>query len=570
MVPEAQHFVSLLSPYIHAYGYWVAFFGIMLENAGIPIPAETTLVILSFFASQGALNIRLVIPIAILGDTVGDNIGFFIGRTGGRRLMEKFGPYVRLDIGKLDAMEALFREKGARTVFTAHFFSTTRFIAAFAAGVSHMPYRKFLAVNVAAAVVFVTLVTGISYYFGSNLDATLRIFHLFRIAGLTVAVLLVTAYLYRFYLRKRHLYGRLGLKIISLAIAASVVFGFAFYAISGALIVLPYTGKYAGAPNGIADGIEVNVEQGFISDIEGRNIIITALGEPAVTLSGTGVVNLTIRNIKTDETAVRVSKGRTARPIALDGLTFNLTVDVREKAVVRLTPERESRKKFVWAAAGDTRDWGPVFGSLVDSINGRNPAFVIHAGDFVKEGDRRNYRAFLTAVSDMSIPLYTCPGPREVSDNGATAYGKTFGPMNYSFTYLNSAFIVLDTAAPMDKTEFGWLTAELEKSKGRNIFIVTYRAPVDNADFTGLLSSYGVKAVYSVKESGAIGPATGKVRYFFLERTSGKGYFYILTRVNGKEVYFEKVGVIPKGLTTVDRIILAYEDLKRRLVRFIE
>jgi len=164
MNTEAQHFINILSPYIHSYGYLTAFFGMMLENAGIPVPAETALIILSFFAGQGFLKIWLIIPIAIIGDTVGDNIGFWIGRFGGRRLVEKYGHYVHIDRDKLAAMESLFKEKGGRTVFTAHFFSTTRITAALTAGISHMQYKRFMVFNAAAAGAFVGLVAGTTFY----------------------------------------------------------------------------------------------------------------------------------------------------------------------------------------------------------------------------------------------------------------------------------------------------------------------------------------------------------------------------------------------------------------------
>jgi membrane protein DedA with SNARE-associated domain len=568
MGPEAEHFINLLSPYIHAYGYWVAFFGIMLENAGIPVPAETTLVILSFFASQGALKIWLVIPIAILGDTVGDNIGFFIGRTGGRRVLEKLGPFFRIDKARLEAMEALFREKGARTVFTAHFFSTTRFAAAFAAGVSQMPYPRFLAVNVAAAAVFVTMVAGATYYFGANLDSTLRFFHLFRLAGLVVAVLLATAFLYHFYLRKKHLYRRLGLKIISASIAASIIFGLAVYTVSGALIVLPHTGKYAGQKEGMADGIDVGVERGFISNIDGRNVLVTALGEPVITLAGKGKVNLTVRNIRAYETTAKVSSGvLEERPIALDSLTLNFIVEAREKTVVRLSPKKAYRS-FGWAAAGDTRDWGPVLNALVASLNEKGPAFAIHAGDFVEDGERRKYRAFLDRVGGLALPLYTCPGAREMSDRGEKVYGELFGPANYSFDYRGSTFIVLDTTKLISGAGFAWLEEELKKAQGGNIFVITYHAPADDPVFAGLLSRYGVKAVYSIKGGGA--DTAGKVRYISLAHVPGKGYSYILTRVDGKEASFEEVAVVPKGLTAIDRLVLAYEDLLRRIAGYVD
>ncbi|MCL4310610.1 MAG: DedA family protein [Actinomycetota bacterium] len=229
MSPEAQHHINLIAPWVRSYGYFVAFFGMMLENAGIPVPAETALIILSFFASQSVLKIWLVIPIAILGDACGDNIGFFIGRFGGRPLVEKYGRYVRIDKEKLDYMETLFKEKGGRTVYSAHFFATTRITAALIAGISHMKYKRFLGFNLAAAASFVTLVGTTTYLFGKNLDAVLRIFHIFRLAGFVVVALIVVFFLYRYYQKKKHVSKHLGKKLIAGTAIIAILLGILYY-----------------------------------------------------------------------------------------------------------------------------------------------------------------------------------------------------------------------------------------------------------------------------------------------------------------------------------------------------
>ena len=225
MSPEAQHYIDLLAPYVQSFGYFVAFFGMMVENAGIPVPAETALITLSFFASQGVLKIWLIIPIAILGDTAGDNIGYAVGRFGGRPLVDRYGKYIRLDRKKLDEMEELFREKGGRTVYFAHFLASTRISAALIAGVSHMRYRRFLAFNAAAAATFVTLVAGITYSFGSNIDAALKFFRIYRWAALVVLAVIAAWFLYRYYRKNKDTHRYLGLKIVAVftAVAAAAI-----------------------------------------------------------------------------------------------------------------------------------------------------------------------------------------------------------------------------------------------------------------------------------------------------------------------------------------------------------
>ena len=570
MSTEAQHFVNLLSPYIHSYGYLVAFFGMMLENAGIPVPAETALIVLSFFAGQGLLKIWLVIPIAIVGDAVGDNIGFWIGRLGGRRLVEKYGRYVRIDKAKLEAMESLFSEKGGRTVFTAHFFSTTRITAALIAGISHMRYKRFLAFNVAAAGVFVTLVAGATFYFGKNLDATLRFFHLFRLVGLSIAVVLVTAYLYRFYQQKKHLHKRLGIKIIAATTVTSILVGLLVYAISGALIIVPRTGAYAGLTHGSVRGASFTVERGFISDIENDGVLVTALGLPAIKFQNIrrkAFVTLTVGNIGARETVAK-SSSAVRKPVALDSLTLSMGVSLEpgRRTEVALAP-RVTTKRFDFAVAGDTRDAGPVFDQLVSAVNSKRPAFVIHAGDFVKDGEKRKYRGFLDQIAALREPIFTAVGVHELLDKGGPTYGKLFGPRNYSFAYQGSTFVILDTSKESIKdVDLGWLEGELRKAKGsRNLFIVTYAIPFGSNRFDELLAEFNVKAVYAVKTMGGEHPPATRAELQLLEHQPQARYLYKLVTVDQNKLSDVDIKITPRGLSFVQKVMLRAEELKREI-----
>jgi len=574
MSGEAQHFISLLSPYIRAYGYWVAFFGMMLENAGIPVPAESALIVLAFFAGQGVLKIWLVIPIAILGDVIGDNMGFFIGRLGGRRLVERYGRYVRIDKQKLDAMDALFREKGGRTVFTAHFFATTRITAALTAGISHMPYPRFLKFNVAAAATFVTLVALVTYHFGKNLDATLRFFHLFRLTGLVIVTLIVTIYLYRYWQREKDRREKLGLKIIMAATTGAVLFGLAVYTISGALILLPRAGKSAGLTEAAINRVPVTVKQGFISDIGPRSVLITALGDPQIVFGPGGkqqsVNQVTVRNIWARRTDV-VGRQLAGRPLALDDLTLNFAVAVKQGVNSKIILEpKPAADRFGFAVIGDTRDSGPIFGQIVASINRDAPDFVVGAGDLVKDGEKRQYRTLLDTVAALKAPLYTALGAHELRDGGGPRYRRLFGPGNYVVTHQKSALIILDTSdGSINDNEFFWLSRQLAAARrARSIFLATYTAPTWSKRFTDLLARGKVQAVFAVR-AGKSRPGRSLrvkgVRYEFLEHQPGSKYFYVRVGVTGARVTERAVTITPKGLTLLDRLILALEELKRRL-----
>ncbi len=573
MSTEAQYFINLLSPYIYSYGYLVSFFGMMLENAGIPVPAETALIICSFFAGQGVLKIWLIIPIAILGDVIGDNIGFCIGRFGGRPLVEKYGCYVRLDRDKLDALEALFREKGGRTVFTAHFFASTRIAAALISGISHMHYSRFLAFNLAAAIAFVSLVANVTFFFGKNLDATLHFFHMFRIAGLILAVMLATSFLYRFYQQKKHLYKKLGVKIITAAVAASLLFGLLVYVISGALIVLPRTRGQAGLIHGSIQNVELDVQQGFISDIDRNNLLITALGKPTLEFKASGqpaAVNVTIRNIQARKVLIQCSSV-IEQPVILDDLTlfFRISLNPLRHTHVTLAP-RMKRDNFAFAITADIHDAGSVFSQMIKAINHESPSFLVLAGDFVKHGRKRGYRAFLNQINMLNVPVYTATGLQELTGHGEKTVRKLFGPSHYSFIHENSLFIILDTSQlPVDEQELAWMGEKLkESSQNRNTFLITYSAPLDDRRFTDLMERFHVSTVYSVKTKGEYHPTIKGVTYEILEQKSDQPFFYKVVKVRGLTTSEQIVPIVPEDMTIIDKMSLAVDNLVSKIMAY--
>lgn len=75
------------------YGYWTVFFGVMLENAGLPVPGETIVLAAGFFAAGGHFALLTVMLVATLGAIVGDNMGFAIGHHYGRGFLLRFGRY---------------------------------------------------------------------------------------------------------------------------------------------------------------------------------------------------------------------------------------------------------------------------------------------------------------------------------------------------------------------------------------------------------------------------------------------------------------------------------------------
>src|SRR5258708_17161571 len=143
--------LQLIEHYMLVYGYWAVFFGVMLENAGVPVPGETILLIAGYYASTGEFNIALVMIIAAGGAVVGDNIGFAIGHHYGRGVLLRVGRFFFLTPKRLEHMEKYFERHGNKTILVARFITGLRVFAALLAGASRkMPWRVFVLYNMPA------------------------------------------------------------------------------------------------------------------------------------------------------------------------------------------------------------------------------------------------------------------------------------------------------------------------------------------------------------------------------------------------------------------------------------
>ena len=151
---------------VHDYGLIALFLIVMLESGGVPLPGETALVAAGVFASQGELNIVEVIAVAAAAAIIGDNLGYWAGRTGGRKLLERSKFLSRWMERVLPWAEGFFHRHGAKTIFIGRFFSVLRVTAAWMAGVSRMQWLKFLAWNAAGGICWAVLVGLVAYYLG--------------------------------------------------------------------------------------------------------------------------------------------------------------------------------------------------------------------------------------------------------------------------------------------------------------------------------------------------------------------------------------------------------------------
>jgi membrane protein DedA with SNARE-associated domain len=166
-IAVAPNILGLLQNALNMLGYPAVVLFVMIESSGIPFPGETMLLLASFYAAvDGQLQIPIVIACAALGAIIGDNIGYQVGRTGGKAIVEKYGHYVFIKPQHLERAEKFFAKHGDKTVFFGRFVAVLRAWAAFLAGVNQMNRRTFFIYNAAGGIVWATIYGLLGYFAG--------------------------------------------------------------------------------------------------------------------------------------------------------------------------------------------------------------------------------------------------------------------------------------------------------------------------------------------------------------------------------------------------------------------
>jgi len=159
-----------LADFFARYGYWVVFFGVMLENGGLPLPGETVLLFAGFLAFQGEARLVWTIVIAVAGATTGDSLGYLVGRYGGNAFFDRYVRRFKFLSRWFDSAQALFLQRGHWAVFTGRFITGLRVFAGPLAGLFKMPYPRFLFFNFSGAIIWATVIACLGFLFGRSLD----------------------------------------------------------------------------------------------------------------------------------------------------------------------------------------------------------------------------------------------------------------------------------------------------------------------------------------------------------------------------------------------------------------
>lgn len=173
----------------------------MLESAAIPIPSEIVVPFSGFLASSGRFVLLAVVLVATVANLAGSIILFFIGRSGGRWILERYGKYVFIHQKDLDIGDRWFLKYGARAVFFSRMLPVVRTFISLPAGVANMNFKKFTALTFFGALPWNFALAYIGFKMGENWDA-LHIY--FQKANFIIAGLILIGVLWYVFKHKKH------------------------------------------------------------------------------------------------------------------------------------------------------------------------------------------------------------------------------------------------------------------------------------------------------------------------------------------------------------------------------
>jgi membrane protein DedA with SNARE-associated domain len=172
-MPDLTHLVE-------AWGYAAIFLIVVLGNVGLPVPEEIVLTASGYLAWQGHLRFPVVVLVAIVSAVTGDNIGYWLGRRYGQRIL---GRLVAAAPERTERARAFILRYGPLAVFVARFVAGLRFMAGPLAGSAGLPPWRFAVANLLGAVVYVPIIVSAGYAIGYGVGD--RIERLRQAAGYT-------------------------------------------------------------------------------------------------------------------------------------------------------------------------------------------------------------------------------------------------------------------------------------------------------------------------------------------------------------------------------------------------
>jgi membrane-associated protein len=205
-IPDSpQGLLGFIRNLLLAHGYIVVFIGAALDNFGLPASGDVVLFAGGWIANQGQATLPLVMLSGFAGALTSDNAVYWIGRIGGRPLVDRVLKmrvlHFLVNEKSLAKVEGYFERHGGKTVFVGRFGPGLRSMTPLFAGVTRMRYYQFVPYNLTAATLWAIVYTFVGYVFGEYWNDLLAVAKSFSYGVVILVILVVTIY----FLRRRRI-----------------------------------------------------------------------------------------------------------------------------------------------------------------------------------------------------------------------------------------------------------------------------------------------------------------------------------------------------------------------------
>src|SRR3989344_827831 len=167
-----------------------------LESANIPIPSEVIMPFAGFASSRGTLFFWTVVCAGALGNVAGSALSYFIGRSGGRDFVNRWGAYFFVTQRDLARGEAYMNKYGVHVAFWSRLLPVVRTFISLPAGILRTPFLPFILYTALGSFLWATLLAAIGWYLGAQWQVIEPVFRQISTALAAAVLLIIILYIW--------------------------------------------------------------------------------------------------------------------------------------------------------------------------------------------------------------------------------------------------------------------------------------------------------------------------------------------------------------------------------------
>lgn len=177
---------------------------LVLTGAGLPLPEEVPVIAAGVLSSLGQMNPWLAFLSCVIGALAGDTVMYWLGRHFGRSILREQSWWAKIIHPEREArIERLVKNHGLKVLFLSRFLVGIRAPVYVAAGILHIPYRRFILMDLLCATAVVGLFFGVSYWFGEAITKWIRDAEYVATGLVALTILTAVIYFWRRHKRKK-------------------------------------------------------------------------------------------------------------------------------------------------------------------------------------------------------------------------------------------------------------------------------------------------------------------------------------------------------------------------------